>query len=196
MAFTLLPLNVQAISLTYTAFIGASNTTCTQDGYISPSTDTRNAGDVLTINFKNEKTLPLQMRGIAGGNFNVSGNTTVTKTFTTNETINYSIWLTDGSCQKASAVINVSPAPSSPVPSSSPTPTQSSTPTPSQTPTPTEPSEQTTAAELTDTATPNEPAATSKPSSSFIKRWWWLPVLLLLVLAALLAVIQFRQKKK
>lgn len=179
--FAVMAASAQAISVTYTAYIGANGINCGTSGYISPSTDTRNQGDVLTINFKNEQATALQVRGIPGGNFNVAGNVTVSKTFTTNETINYSIWyvVDETACQKATAVINVTPAPqsvSSSTPSSTPA-TGSSNQSNSSSNT------QSQDKPATQTQTDNQPAQiaqTIKPNSSFP---WWLLLAGLFVIA-------------
>lgn len=105
---------IRALTLSYTAYLGTVDATCETEGYITPSIDTRNHGDQITINFKNEKAVPLQIRNFPGGIFEVPPGGEMSRSFTATSTFAYEAWLAgedqEHTCKKATATINVNPA--------------------------------------------------------------------------------------
>ncbi len=189
LALAVLPLKAQAINVTYNTFIGAANSNCEENGYISPSTNTANAGDVLTINFKNEQTNALNVVGIPGGTFAVAAGATVTKSFTVSNTIDYSIRLVSNGCHKAAAIINVTPAPT---PSPAPSTPSSSTPQDNTSSTAADTDEVTEELDSAEEAVAEATDTTEKTDETMSNSWF----LLLLLLQPLVWLVMRTRRKK
>jgi hypothetical protein len=93
----------------YKINLGARGPECQNEGYVAPKEIQVPAGDV-TIDFVNQQPTKLEVRGIPGGTFLITGNSTVQKNIRAGQDITFTTWLQMQDCKKATGHIKVSAA--------------------------------------------------------------------------------------
>jgi hypothetical protein len=117
--FLLMPMRTEA--LTFKSYIGSSKATCPSGGYITPSTNFVNTGELITVTFVNENVDAgsLEVRQLPGvPDFSVPAGGEVTRSFSASGAFVIEVWLS-GSCKVASANYSLNPTtqPAAPSPS-------------------------------------------------------------------------------
>jgi hypothetical protein len=93
----------------YKINLGARGPECQTEGYVAPKEIQVPAGDV-TIDFVNQQPTKLEVQGIPGGTFLITGNSTVQKKVHAVQDITFTTWLQMQDCKKATGHIKVSAA--------------------------------------------------------------------------------------
>jgi len=93
---------------TFVYLTASDNNTCKPGNYINPKRLGLSTNDKMRVEFVNQSSTPLEIRGFTGGNFILGGNQSATRNFVAQNDITYTAWSTAKDCKIASASVAVS----------------------------------------------------------------------------------------